>query len=58
MIEQTKKEVESFYTIENGYEANAEVVYGDTDSVMVKFGVSDLTRAMELGIVSPRIVSS
>lgn len=49
MIEQTKSQVEQRYTIANGYEHDAEVIYGDTDSVMVKFGVSDLAKAMELG---------
>ena len=29
----TKAFVESKYTIENGYKYNAEVIYGDTDSV-------------------------
>ena len=49
MIEATKQAVESHYTIANGYEHDAQVIYGDTDSVMVKFGVSDLAKAMELG---------
>lgn len=33
----------------NGYSADADVVYGDTDSVMVNFGVDDTAAAMELG---------
>jgi hypothetical protein len=37
------------YTIENGYPADAEVVYGDTDSVMVRFGVDTVGESMRLG---------
>ncbi|KAH7292764.1 hypothetical protein KP509_29G084300 [Ceratopteris richardii] len=49
MIEHTKKLVEERYNIKNGYEFDAEVVYGDTDSVMVQFGVSGVEQAMKLG---------
>ncbi|XP_038384026.1 DNA polymerase delta catalytic subunit isoform X2 [Canis lupus familiaris] len=49
MIEKTKQLVESKYTVENGYSANAKVVYGDTDSVMCRFGVSSVAEAMALG---------
>lgn len=58
MIEATKKFVESAYTIQNGYEHDAEVIYGDTDSVMIKFGTPDLRRAMELGSEAAVKVSS
>ncbi|KAJ8455480.1 hypothetical protein ONZ45_g18936 [Pleurotus djamor] len=49
MIEKTKREVEAHYSIANNYSHNAEVVYGDTDSVMVKFGPTDLKQVMALG---------
>jgi len=49
MIERTKAEVERIYTVANGYEHDALVVYGDTDSVMIKFGTADLAKAMDLG---------
>ena len=49
MIEKTKEEVEKRYTIANGYSHDAQVIYGDTDSVMVKFGPKELEKAMDLG---------
>ena len=49
MINQTKNYVETHFRVENGYPANAEVIYGDTDSVMVRFGVSTVGEAMALG---------
>lgn len=49
MIEKTKEEVEARYTIANGYSHDAQVIYGDTDSVMVKFGPKELEKAMDLG---------
>ena len=58
MIEKTKEEVESKYTIANGYSHDAQVIYGDTDSVMVKFGVEDLATAMKLGEEAAQFVSS
>lgn len=58
MIEKTKQEVESHYTIANGYKHDAEVIYGDTDSVMVRFGPQDLAEAMRLGSEAADLVSS
>lgn len=58
MIEKTKQEVEAKYTIANGYSHDAKVVYGDTDSVMVKFGVTELEEAMKLGQEASEYVSS
>ncbi|KAL8555058.1 hypothetical protein ACS0TY_003019 [Phlomoides rotata] len=47
MIEHTKKLVEDKFTVLGGYEHKAEVIYGDTDSVMVQFGVSSVEAAMD-----------
>ena len=58
MIEKTREEVQKHYTIANGYEHDAEVIYGDTDSVMVKFGPKDLATAMKLGEEAAELVSS
>jgi DNA polymerase delta subunit 1 len=58
MIEKTKEEVEKKYTMANGYTHDAQVIYGDTDSVMVKFGVKDLATAMKLGEEAAQYVSS
>eukprot|EP01018_Ginkgo_biloba_P018764 Gb_15180 [translate_table: standard] len=49
MIEHTKRLVEERFTTLGGYQYNAEVVYGDTDSVMVQFGVPTVEEAMGLG---------
>ncbi|KAJ1749868.1 DNA-directed DNA polymerase delta [Coemansia sp. RSA 1821] len=49
MIDQTMHEVEKQYTVANGYPHDAVVIYGDTDSVMVNFGVKTLEEAMKMG---------
>ena len=57
MIEATKNFVLTRYTIANGYSADADVIYGDTDSVMVKFGVKTVAEAMKLGKEAAELVS-
>ena len=49
MIERSRQLVESRYCISNGYSHDAKVIYGDTDSVMVRFGVATVAESMELG---------
>lgn len=58
MIDTTQNEVERHYTVANGYKHDAVVVYGDTDSVMVKFGVKSLEEAMKLGQEAADLVTS
>ncbi|KAJ4960448.1 hypothetical protein NE237_020358 [Protea cynaroides] len=58
MIEHTKKLVEEKFTTVGGYEHNAEVIYGDTDSVMVQFGVSTVEEAMKLGRKAAEYISA
>lgn len=42
--------MEAQYCLANGHSHNAEIIYGDTDSVMVKFGPTDLVTVMALGM--------
>ncbi|TPX11063.1 uncharacterized protein E0L32_007924 [Thyridium curvatum] len=58
MIEQTRDEVEKRFSILNGYSHDAHVIYGDTDSVMVRFGNSDLAQVMKLGEEAAQHVSA
>ncbi len=58
LLLQTKKFVETHFTVANNYPADAQVVYGDTDSVMVKFGVHDVVTAMPLAEEAAKLVSA
>jgi DNA polymerase delta subunit 1 len=57
MIESTKNQVEAHYSRQNGHEHDAQVIYGDTDSVMIKFGTTDLAESMRLGEEAAGIVT-
>ena len=52
------QEVQEKYTTANGYEYDATVIYGDTDSVMVRFGCPDLVTAMQLGAEAAEFVTA
>ncbi|XP_066276800.1 DNA polymerase delta catalytic subunit-like [Branchiostoma lanceolatum] len=58
MIEQTRQFVEETYRIALGHKHDAKVIYGDTDSVMVKFGVDTVAEAMELGKEAAQAISA
>lgn len=59
MIQATKRLVEMQFTQEKGYACDAEVLYGDTDSVMVRFGSDDtsLEQTMQLSQEAARVCS-
>eukprot|EP00474_Spongospora_subterranea_P000728 CRZ01186.1 hypothetical protein [Spongospora subterranea] len=57
MIDKTKSVVEEHFTTDNGYHHNAEVIYGDTDSVFIRFGVETVAEAMDLGKEAAVLVS-
>ena len=58
MIDQTKSHVEAKYTIKNGYKHDAKVIYGDTDSVMIKFGSDSIAECFDLGAEAAKFVTT
>lgn len=50
LLERTKEFIETNYTIGNGYEHNAQVVYGDTDSVFINFGTASIKETFPIAI--------
>eukprot|EP00698_Gefionella_okellyi_P022836 TRINITY_DN7638_c0_g1_i1.p1 TRINITY_DN7638_c0_g1~~TRINITY_DN7638_c0_g1_i1.p1 ORF type:complete len:1087 (-),score=146.10 TRINITY_DN7638_c0_g1_i1:5716-8670(-) len=57
MIEKTKEVVEKTYCKLAGFAHDAVVIYGDTDSVMIKFGVKTVEEAFELGRQAAELVT-
>jgi len=51
LIVKTKEVVELLYTKENGFEGDASVVYGDTDSVMINFNFSPIKQQQSDGSI-------
>jgi len=57
LLLETRSFVEGKYTVANGYSHDAEVIYGDTDSVMVKFGAATVAEAMPIAQLAAEEVS-
>jgi DNA polymerase delta subunit 1 len=58
MILFTRDIILDHYTIKNGYSANADVIYGDTDSVMVDFGFDNVSDAIDRGREAAKFITS
>ena len=57
MIELTKKTTTELFCKAKGFDHDCDVIYGDTDSIMVKFGTEDRAEAMRLGKIAAEEVS-
>lgn len=58
MIIKTRDIIQEHYTTANGYAFNAEVIYGDTDSVMVRTGLKTVEEAIVIGKEAAALVTS
>eukprot|EP00878_Enallax_costatus_P012125 GHUV01012659.1.p1 GENE.GHUV01012659.1~~GHUV01012659.1.p1 ORF type:complete len:774 (+),score=276.28 GHUV01012659.1:341-2662(+) len=58
MIESTRTWVQAEFCTAKGYKTDCEVIYGDTDSVMVNFKTPDVAEAMELGQKAASLISA
>lgn len=58
MLEMSRNLIMEKFSQTNGYLFNSEVIYGDTDSVMIKFGVKSMKEAFVLGKEAAEYVSS
>ncbi len=58
LLLETRNFVESTYNMKNGHQYNADVVYGDTDSVMVNFGCPTVEETMPLAMEAAAAVSA
>lgn len=50
--------MEKTFNPENGYSVASKVIYGDTDSIMINFGINSLKEVMELGKQAAKLVTS
>ena len=58
MIELTRNLILNKYNINNGYKYNSNIIYGDTDSVMINFGVNNIKDALILGKESSDFITN
>jgi DNA polymerase elongation subunit (family B) len=56
-LEQTIALVEGHFTKANGYPDDAKVIYGDTDSVMVLYGVESVKEASDLAFETQSLIN-